>query len=405
MSDIYSGHYGSRKKQHRSAFSLLGDAVMTAITIPVALLFISLLIVPHVNPNSAGVFSILGLVAPFVYGIMLVVTLYWIVRWQWMAMPLVIICLIGSFSLSAFYRPELKRHYEKSYPSDAVKVLTYNTRSFINDDGERCLDSIVEIIRAVRPDVICFQEMGFSLKVDSMLKPMKYSSLPKTLSRVDLSPAIYSRHPIIMAERIDSMKNFVWADVVIKKDTIRLFNLHLHTTAIRRDEGQYIENHEYLDEEGDIDKLQSMVSRLSENNKIRSTQADSIATIISASPYPVIVCGDFNDTPVSYTYRRVSHNLKDAFREVGRGYSYTYRGFFDMLRIDYILYDDAFEALGYDVIDSWCWVDRVRRQDTTRVRKYGNKLKVQESNRGPYNVDFSDHYPVLVHLDIDGDNR
>ena len=136
MSDIYSGTYGSRKKQQRSAFGMLVDGVMMVLTIPIVLLFLSLLIVPHVNPNSAGVFSILGLIAPFVYAAMLVFALYWIVRWRWMAVPVLIVAFIGSFSLSLFYRPELKRYYEKSYPSDAVKVLTYNTRSFINDNGD-----------------------------------------------------------------------------------------------------------------------------------------------------------------------------------------------------------------------------------------------------------------------------
>ena len=406
MSDYYSGSYGSRDKHRKSAFGLLADAVMMVVTIPIVVLFVALFFVPYINPNSAAVFSILGLIAPFVYAAMSLLTLYWIVRWRWVAIPMVVIAFIGIFGLSLFYRPELKRYYEKSYPSDAVKVLTYNTRSFITDDGKRCLDSIVEIIRATRPDVVCFQEMGFSHKVDSMLKPLKYSPLPKSLSRVDLSPAIYSRHPIVMAERIDSMKNFVWADVVIRKDTVRLFNLHLHTTAIRRDEGQYIENHEYLDEEGDMEKLRSMVSRLSENNKLRSVQADTISTIIAASPYPVIVCGDFNDIPVSYTYRRVSRKLEDAFREAGRGYSYTYRGFFDMLRIDYVLYEKHFAALGYEVIDSWGWVDKVQRNDTIRVRKYGNRVSVeQDGSRGPYKVDFSDHYPVLVYLDMNGANR
>lgn len=406
MSDIYSGTYGSRKKQQRSAFGMLVDAVMMVLTIPIVVLFLSLLIVPHVNPNSAGVFSILGLIAPFVYAAMLVFALYWIVRWRWVAVPVLIVAFIGSFSLSLFYRPELKRYYEKSYPSDAVKVLTYNTRSFINDNGERCLDSIVEMIRTLRPDVVLFQEMGFSHKVDSMLSPLKYSPLPKSLSRKELSPAIYSRHPIVKAERIDSMKNFVWADVVIRKDTIRLYNLHLHTTAIRRDEGRYIENHEYLEEEGDMEKLRSMVNRLSENNKLRSTQADTISHIIAESPYPVIVCGDFNDTPVSYTYRRVSRKLQDAFREAGRGYSHTYRGFFDMLRIDYVLYDKHFKALGYDVIDSWGWVEKMRRQDTILVRKYGNKYSVQpDGDRAVHSVDYSDHYPVLVHLEMNVTNR
>jgi endonuclease/exonuclease/phosphatase (EEP) superfamily protein YafD len=145
-----------------------------------------------------------------------------------------------------------------------------------------------------------------------------------------------------------------------------------------------------------------MVSRLSKNNKLRSVQADTIASIMAQSPYPVIVCGDFNDIPISYTYRRMSRMADDAFRKVGRGYSSTYRGFFDMLRIDYVLLSEEFTPLGYDVINSWIWTDRVVREDTVRVRKYGENLtpRLDEGEEGPYAVDYSDHYPVLVHFSI-----
>ena len=402
MSDYYNGLYGSRKKEHKSPFAILVDAIAVVLTIPAVLLFILLLFVPVIDPNSAGIISTLGLVAPFIYALLFVLTLYWMLRWHWMAIPMAVLSVVGMFSMTLFFRPELKRYYEKQYPRNAIRVLTYNTRSFINDDGERCLDSVGAMIRAVNPDVICFQEMGFSGLVDSMLQPMKYKALPKSLSRANLSPMIYSRHPIVRAERIDTMRNFAWADIVIRKDTIRVFNTHLHTTAIRRDEERYIENHQYLEEDGDMAKLRSIVGRLSENNKQRAVQVDTISQIIALSPYPVIVCGDFNDIPKSYTYRSMSRDLHDAFREVGRGYSSTYRGFFDMLRIDYVLYDDDFTPLGYDVLNTWVWADRIRRQDTIRVRKYGYDLKVEtkDKDRGPYSVNYSDHYPVLVHLEM-----
>jgi endonuclease/exonuclease/phosphatase family metal-dependent hydrolase len=402
MSDYYKGLYGSHKKEHKSPFAALLDAVVFVITVVVAVLFVISLFVPVINPHSAGVLSTLGLIAPFIYVAMFVLTLYWILRWSWVAVPMILLSVISLFSLSLFYRPELKRHYDIKFPRGTIKVMTYNTRSFINDNGERCLDSIAELIDEVRPDIICFQEMGFSGLVDSMLQPMRYKPLPKSLSRKDLSPALYSRHPVIAAYRIDTMKNFVWADVVVNKDTIRVFNNHLHTTAIRQEDEEYIENHQYLEEENNVDKLGGMVGRLSKNNKLRSVQADTIASIMAQSPYPVIVCGDFNDIPISYTYRRMSRMADDAFRKVGRGYSSTYRGFFDMLRIDYVLLSEEFTPLGYDVINSWIWTDRVVREDTVRVRKYGENLtpRLDEGEEGPYAVDYSDHYPVLVHFSI-----
>ena len=253
--------------------------------------------------------------------------------------------------------------------------------------------------------------------------------MPHSLSRVNLSPAIYSRYPIIRASRMDTLMNFVWADIVIKKDknnedTIRVFNNHLHSTAIRRDDSNYIENHEYL--EGDsLGKVHSMVKRLTENNRVRAEQADTLAALVAASPYPVIVCGDFNDTPVSYTYRTVARKLNDPYRKVGRGYSHTYRGFFDMLRIDYIFYSDEFEALSYEVVDSWgleqSVVGRGENADTVLVKAYGNRMNVPKEEQlreamiipadsiTPKKIDnrikYSDHYPVFVRLLYKGKNH
>ena len=76
------------------------------------------------------------------------------------------------------------------------------------------------------------------------------------------------------------------------------------------------------------------------------------------------MCGDFNDTPLSYTYRLMSRGLQDAFREKGRGFSHTYRGFYNTVRIDYVLVSDDFEVLSYEVPS----------------------------------VEFSDHHPVFVRL-------
>ncbi len=79
---------------------------------------------------------------------------------------------------------------------------------------------------------------------------------------------------------------------------------------------------------------------------------------------PVIVCGDFNDTPMSYVYRTMAKGLNDAFSRSGSGYSHTFRGFFNTLRIDYVLCSDSFEPISYEVPA----------------------------------VDYSDHLPVVVRL-------
>lgn len=436
MGDYYKSSYtssGGRRRNQRSATGLIIDILVGVITLVVVALFLTTLFVPSLDPRQHGEVSTLGLVAPIIYAMQAALTLYWIVRWRpFIAVMMVFVSLLGVFQLSLFYKLELRRVYSEPnlkprYDKKALKVMSYNVRSFIDDNRERQMDSIVKIIKAVNPDILCLQEMGFSDIADSLLEPLK--PMPHSLSRVNLSPAIYSRYPIIKASRMDTLKNFVWADIVIKKDknnedTIRVFNNHLHSTAIRRDDSNYIENHEYL--EGDsLGKVHSMVKRLTENNRVRAEQADTLAALVAASPYPVIVCGDFNDTPVSYTYRTVARKLNDPYRKVGRGYSHTYRGFFDMLRIDYIFYSDEFEALSYEVVDSWgleqSVVGRGENADTVLVKAYGNRMNVPKEEQlreamiipadsiTPKKIDnrikYSDHYPVFVRLLYKGKNH
>ena len=432
MADYYGSTYGSvsgRRKRQRSAAGLLLDMVMGVVTLGVVALFVATLFVPMLDPREWGWVSTLGLIAPFVYAAQAMLTLYWIVRWRILtAVLMILISLCGVAQLPRFYKFEMRRVYTEPnlrprYDSRALKVLSYNVRSFIDDRGERCLDSVVAMIKSLNPDILCLQEMGFSDIADSLLAPLH--PMPRSLSRTDLSPAIYSRYPIISAGRIDSLKEFVWADVVVKRgnseDTLRIFNNHLHSTAIRRDDNEYIESHAYLEDDS-LRQVRSMVRRLTENNILRAAQVDTLAQMIAASPYPTIVCGDFNDTPISYTYRTVGRNLRDAFRWAGRGYSHTYRGFFDMLRIDYVMCSDEFEPLSYEVIDSWTLEQTTRRRagqrDTVLVRSFGNAMavptldqareageRIEHDNSGEWidnRVLFSDHYPVFVRLLYNG---
>ena len=74
-------------------------------------------------------------------------------------------------------------------------------------------------------------------------------------------------------------------------------------------------------------------------------RVDSIAVVVEAWRSRCIVCGDFNDTPMSYVYRTMAKGLNDAFSQCGSGYSHTFRGFFNTLRIDYVLSSAGFDAL------------------------------------------------------------
>ena len=419
MADYYKTTYGSERRRGRSALGALLDIGMLVVSLGVIVLFLMTIIVPTMHPERSQELSTLGLIAPFTYTAVLLLMLYWIARWRpIMSAVMILMTIIGLFSVSSFYKIELRRSYgEPAAERGEIKIMTYNARSFIDDNGAKRLDSVAQIIRSINPDIVCFQEMGFSALADSLMQVAKLSPMPHSLSRSNLSPAIYSRYPIIKAQRIDTLKNFVWADIALREDTIRVFNNHLHSTAIRKEDGAYLENRQYLEDENPQQEVMSMISRLTENNIVRASQVDTLVKMVAASPYPTIVCGDFNDTPVSYTIHKLTRDLTDVFREVGRGFSHTYRGFFDMLRIDYILCSKNFEVLSYDVIDSWgLQTQKTRRGDTIVVRHYGNQqvllgegvreymdkdeLAAMESDSVELSneVGFSDHYPVMARL-------
>ena len=430
MADYYKTTYGSERRRGRSALGALLDIGMLVVSLGVIVLFLMTIIVPTMHPERSQELSTLGLIAPFTYTAVLLLMLYWIARWRpIMSAVMILMTIIGLFSVSSFYKIELRRSYgEPAAERGEIKIMTYNARSFIDDNGAKRLDSVAQIIRSINPDIVCFQEMGFSALADSLMQVAKLSPMPHSLSRSNLSPAIYSRYPIIKAQRIDTLKNLVWADIALREDTIRVFNNHLHSTAIRKEDGAYLENRQYLEDENPQQEVMSMISRLTENNIVRASQVDTLVKMVAASPYPTIVCGDFNDTPVSYTIHKLTRDLTDVFREVGRGFSHTYRGFFDMLRIDYVMCSDEFTPISYQVIDSWGVEEKVVRRadtrDTVLVRKYGNKMAppteeqalqagievVRDTLSGKalpiYNrVEYSDHHPVVVRLKLNKNKK
>ena len=145
----------------------------------------------------------------------------------------------------------------------------------------------------------------------------------------------------------------VWADVLVGDDTVRVFNNHLHSTAINAADNEYITEHRFLSDTARETKIRSIVERLRENSVLRAAQVDSIARVVGETRTRRIICGDFNDTPASYAYHTVrGKRLRDAFVAKGRGLQGTYGGFFNMFRLDYILTDrEAVEVLHYYPFD------------------------------------------------------
>lgn len=354
---------GSRKKSRKrgkSVWMLILDTLMLVITFVAAAVTLIIAVSQYIDPSKLWVLPVLALGAPIIYVIDLVVTLYWILRWRWRLVAFAaIFTVIGTVFLHRYYKIDLTRKYDTEYVERRfTKVITYNVA---NGDDSR----LVEYVREKNPDIVCIQE--FLTEPDNKWAALgdKYRSTVDGTN--DFSCEIFTKYRIIKSGEIDSLPRYngIWTDLKIGDDTLRVINVHMQSTSISSEDTQFIQHHEYIYDNERKSKFRKIVSKLAENNCKRAVQARHIRSFIESSPYRVIVCGDFNDVPMSYTYRCMSDGLTDAFCDAGDGYSYTFDGYFRLLRIDYMLVSPDTEVISYEVDNE---------------------------------AEYSDHYPVMARL-------
>ncbi|SFV30600.1 endonuclease/exonuclease/phosphatase family protein [Thermoflavifilum thermophilum] len=158
---------------------------------------------------------------------------------------------------------------------------------------------------------------------------------------------ILSKFPFADTGKIilDSSRHttLAYADLVIGADTIRVMTAHLQSFGLEQEEMQGIKN-------SDPQSSWQALRKLRKGFQLHERQALVIARVIRQSPYPVILCGDFNTTPVSGAYFTISRHLQDAFLATGAGLGRTYSRYAPTLRIDYIFADPRLEVKGFEVI-------------------------------------------------------
>lgn len=350
MSRLY--YKRESKRPRRTLFGGLVSGVILLCSIVAAAALLLTLLAPVVRPDVSWVFPILGLVAPVVYIINLVLALYWIIRWRLLyAIPMVLLLLFGLRSIPLFVNLEFTKDYELESTKGAFRVMSYNIRGFINDDKQWSTEQMAIYLEEQDPDIICLQEYNPEAKHLSQEMGERFSKYSKAQFN---SLAIYSRYPILRKENIfkrdtNESRRAMWVDLVIREDTIRVFNTHLHSTTIKAADDEYLTSRQVVQDTLRRDKIQDIISRYQHGSVERMKQVDTIAMVIANSPYATLVFGDFNDTPISYSYNKMSKGLKDTFAQSGKGYSHTYRGFNNTLRIDYILVGEGLTSHSYQI--------------------------------------------------------
>lgn len=272
---------------------------------------------------------------------------------------IMVVCwpLIHRFVQSPFNEPPSKEGADKE-----IRVMSYNVRLFdlYNwSEGSQTRDSIIDQLRSREADILCFQEFyhtnrkGIFETRDTLIQvlPTPYFQeryTHKMNGEQYFGVVTFSRYPIIQKGDIpfesDDNNFCIWSDIQVDTDTFRVFNAHL--ASIRFQQEDYSELKSELSSSGVL----RMAGRLQMAFEKRAKQAEKVALEIAKSPHPVILCGDFNDPPVSYAYTTLSEGLTDGFIAAGRGTGSTYVGDFPSFRIDYILHDPQFKTGSFEIL-------------------------------------------------------
>lgn len=345
---------------NKSSFILAPLTFLVAITT-----FISAL-APYANPQEFWMIAVLGLGFYYAYVANFIMLVIGLIKRKKIAFVSLIPFIAGLNTALGFLTYNSNSSIENLNTEKNINVMTYNVRIFdlYNwSKNEETRSKIFKFFEKETPDILCLQEFHTSTNapfhnLDTLQQILKAKNahilLPVFLYGTDYwGVTTYTKYPIIKKHTVFADKNSangcIATDILVGNDTIRIYNAHLQSIRFTTSDYSYVNDIANKNSEEQFTGVKGIVKRLKKAFIIRSIQANLIAEHIKQCPYKIILCGDFNDTPASYTYRTICSSLDDAFRNKGSGFSSTYIGIFPAFRIDYILHSTDFKTLNYKI--------------------------------------------------------
>ncbi|MEP1087369.1 endonuclease/exonuclease/phosphatase family protein [Algoriphagus sp.] len=315
---------------------------------------------------SPEYFRYVGLL-PFFIPVILLLNLFLLVilvlSWRKLAFLPLLVLLIGyKFFLATF------QIHPKNEVEEGLKVLSYNAHMFYyKPKSETTPESnVLSWLQEQPADVKVFQEFyqdnttpsRDALKIlgkNSNYK-VSYHIIDGSMKKRSNGLAIFSKHPIINDGKVfdaQGTNGAIFADILVKSDTIRIYNAHLESMRIDSDGLENLE--------GVKENYRQTLGKLQRGSLARTKQLKVLLEHMKNSPHPLILLGDLNEIPYSYTYFKLGETYDNAFEKAGRGFGFTYNRILFFLRIDHIFSSKSLQAVEF----------KTHRE-----------------------VDYSDHYPI-----------
>jgi len=264
----------------------------------------------YIPADKIPYISILSLGVPTLILVNLAFLVYWLLRRKRHLLLSLSVLALGYFLAGSFIGFEFNQ--EDSRAED-LKVMSFNVRYF-NRAGKINRPDVFgetrKFIYQEDPDIICFQEVNYLRRAEYKDRyPYQHLRYIRNEKRVLLG--IFSKFPIVEANTLDwpnTGNNGAYADILYKKDTIRVYNLHLESLQIDA-------NKETIANEA----KPRLLKKLSKIFKKQSLEAQWFVQHRDSVRYNSIVCGDFNNTQFSNAYRVAKGDMNDTFLEKGLG--------------------------------------------------------------------------------------
>ena len=327
----------------------------------------------RLNPEQHPILSVLGMTFPVFLLVNLLFLFLWLtIKWKKAWIP--IAGFAAAYVPITLFMPVNMR---QEVPEGAIKLISYNVCTYGgNYKYENGFDTVFDYLERQKADIVCLQEDVDSWRRYVFIKyakiyPYNDTTMLQNNAFTYNCVGIHTRFPIIRKERIwypSNTNGSVAYYLNTGKDTLLVINNHLEGTHLSESERNNYKRMLRGKMERDTAKAESMflIEKLGNNNAKRAMQAEIVHRYIEEHrQYPTIVCGDFNDTPISYTRRTIAQGLTDCFQTTGKGLglSYNQKGFY--FRIDHILCSPDLQPYNCEIDDD---------------------------------MDASDHYPILCHI-------
>ncbi len=332
----------------------------------IAAAFLIACLVPYLNPSTWWFMGIIGILVPYM-ALLLVFSIFfwWVIKPTWSVIPIITL-LIGWKQLSVLFATHKYETFTEKKDSTYLRIVDWNIRSLeglSNKADKKRIDraTIPETIIAQKPDVICLQEFNNSSiqnNVGPFLEIYPYHYFSRDYERpkqgYQAGSIIFSKYPIVDSGKIkfpgSSGESIIYADIQTPKKTVRIFTTHLQSFKFKQTDYEDIEIIKNT-EEKTLPASKSLLQKMKLAYTKKGEQANIVRDALDHSPYPGVICGDFNDVPNSYTYFHIRKDWQDVFLSTSLGIGRTYLALAPTLRIDYILPDNNFYVQQFDLVD------------------------------------------------------